>query len=86
MYSGVLHKTNTGTKKLDAIKSTGGYGTSTFYKWKPLAEVKIIDAEIYCSLKESIPNMVDLLKRCQDFLAEHILTATTMRKNGDLLK
>ena len=83
MYSGVLHKTNTGTKKLDAIKSTG---TSTFYKWKPLAEVKIIDAEIYCSLEESFPNMVDLLKRCQDSLAEHILTATTMRKNGDLLK
>ena len=86
LYSGVLHKTNTGTKKLDAIKSTGGYGTSTFYKWKPLAEVKIIDAEIYCSLEESILNMVHLLKRCQDFLAEHILTATTMRKNGDLLK
>ena len=86
VYSGVLHKTNTGTKKLDAIKSTGGYVTSTFYKWKPLAEVKIIDGEIYCSLEESIPNMDDLLKRCQDFLAEHILTATTMRKNGDLLK
>ena len=65
---------------------SGGYGTSTFYKWMPLAEVKIIDAEIYCSLEESIPNMVDLLKRCQDFLAEHILTATTMRKNGDILK
>ena len=45
-----------------------------------------MDAEIYCSLEESIPNMVDLLKKCQDFLAEHILTATTMRKNGDLLK
>ena len=87
LYSGVLHHTNTGTKKLDdAIKSPVGYFTSTFYKWKPLAEVKIIDAEIYCSLEESIPNMVHLLKRCKDFLAEHILTATTMRKNGDLLK
>ena len=42
-----------------------------------------MDAEIYCSLEESIPNMVDLLNKCQDFLAEHILTATTMRKNGD---
>ena len=34
-----------------------------------------MDAEIYCSLEESIPNMVDLLKKCQDFLAEHILIA-----------
>ena len=38
------------------------------------------------NLEESIPNMFYLLKRCKDFLAEHILTATTMRKNGDLLK
>ena len=39
-----LYQTNTGTKKLDAIKSTVGYCTSTFYEWKPLAEVKIIEA------------------------------------------
>ena len=85
-YSDVLHRSNTGQKRKEAIRSTG-YPVSTFYKWRALAEVKIMDAEVYGSLESSTTDGMQLLNRCKEFLAREELTVTaaTMRRNGDLL-
>ena len=71
-----------------AIKATG-LPKSTFYKWKPVAEMKIIDVDQFTHFLET--NMdkdaTGLLNMCKLTLVEELYVgiAKDMRKSGDLL-
>ena len=84
LYPGVLHLTNTGTKRLDAIKPTS-CSRFTFYKWKPVAEVKIISPSDFTAFEENSETLTKLLKQCLEFLKTDTL-ATSMRRSGELLE
>ncbi len=86
-YAHALDLVNNGTSTADAIKNTG-LPKSTFYKWKPIAELKIMDADQFRYHEEDHADPAVLLMSCKATTLEerYLNLAKEMRKNGDLLK
>ena len=80
LYAEVLHLDNTGTKRMDAIRSTS-CSRSTFSEWKSVAEVKIISPSDFNSFEETSETLTELLKQYIAFLKRDTL-ATWMRRTG----
>lgn len=70
----------------DAIKSTGT-AKSTFYKWRPVAELKIMDPDQLNLFMQSDDDTVDILQCCKKhWLKKQFLDiAKEMRRDGALL-
>ena len=85
-YAKVLQLVNSGTPASDAITATGTK-KSTFYKWKPIAEIKIIDEAQFSNIMDQGREAADLLKDCKEILAEEMYSEIhkEMKKKGDLL-
>ena len=85
-YAKVLQLVNSGTPASDAITATGTK-KSTFYKWKPIAEIKIIDEAQFTNIMDQGREAADLLKDCKEILAEEMYSEIhkEMKKKGDLL-
>ena len=84
LYAEVLHLTNTGTKRMDAIRSTS-CSRFKFSEWKSVAKVKIISPSDFNSFEETSETLTELLKQCIAFLKRDTL-ATWMRRTGELPK
>ena len=86
-YGTVLNHVKSGRKKFDAVKSAP-MPASSFYKWVPIAEMKIVDPLVYNNLQTSNHTLMELLHACKERLKESdtTLAATRMRSSGDLLK
>ena len=62
----LLHQ-STGIPIADAIKAAG-FPKSTFYKWKPLAELRVVDFYQFCLLQDNNDIPSDLLVSCKTAL------------------
>ena len=71
---------------MDAVKSTG-LARSTFYKWKAVAELRIVDPGLYRQLEETSSCAHTLLRRCKMSLVKEMYAPLLkdMRRNGSLL-
>jgi hypothetical protein len=88
LYAKALDLVKNGTPTADAIK-TVGIAKSTFYKWKALAELKIMDPDQYHALEVLAQNNPSiLLMSCKATVLEDTYSqiADGMRKNGELMK
>ena len=87
-YDKALQLVKSGTPMHDATKATG-LPKSTFYKWKPVAEMKIIDVDQFTHFLETNmdKDVTGLLNMCKLTLVEELYVgiAKNMRKSGDLL-
>ena len=78
---------HTSTGGLATIKATGR-PKSTFYKWKPLAELKIIDVHQFHFFVQNNNDPAELLSEVKETLTEenYVEIAKDMKRNGLLLK
>lgn len=85
-YAEVLVKVNGGMKIREALKSLG-MAKSTFYKWKPLAELKILDPSILYTLQETYKDIYSILGACRNVFNETnlILKARELNSLGKLV-
>ncbi|KAL5250465.1 hypothetical protein ACHWQZ_G016258 [Mnemiopsis leidyi] len=85
-YTRVLELVKRGNPVADAIKRTG-IAKSTFYEWKPIAELKIVDGDRFRYFLELEEDATILLRSCKKTLSEDYTTLMQeMRKEGQLLK
>ena len=84
----VLQLVNSGTPTSDVIKASS-LPKSTFYKWKVVAEMKIIDVDQFNHFQENNNNKdaTELLKVCKVTLMEELFVgiAKDLKKISDLL-
>ena len=80
-YSKALRLAEDGLPTIDAIKATG-CPKSTFYKWKPLAELKIIDADQFHFYVQNNDDPAELLSKVKETLTEenYVEIAKDMRR------
>ena len=86
-YAGVLRKVNDGVTILDALKLLG-MARSTFYKWKPVAELKILDPQRFHHFQETYQSdSVLVLAACKTAMSEHRLSsrARELRTEGKII-
>ena len=86
-YHLILQKVNGGELILDAVKAVG-LSKPNFYKWRAVAELKIIDGEQYKVIEKAHgKDLQTLQKQCEDVLQEETYCEAVkdMKKNGDIL-
>ena len=86
-YDQVLQNIKNDVLTADAVRSAG-LPKSTFYKWKPVAEMKIVDANQYKLLEDVHgENLNAFLNSCKITLQDKTYTEmiNEMRENGGLL-
>ena len=76
------------TNTQEGLWATTGLLKSTFYKWKPVAEMKIVDTAQHRYFVEAHENPADVLNSCRTAMKEeqYLQISREMRKNGGLLK
>ena len=86
-YSYITAKVREGTPLPDAIIAAGMKKT-TFYRWRPLAEMKLVDSTQYSAFLNGNPHQLPAVaEMCKKTLTEHIYSdiARQMRKKGEIL-
>ncbi|XP_063689157.1 zinc finger protein 711-like [Bolinopsis microptera] len=68
-YADVLEKVNSGHTIAEALKCMG-MPRSSFYKWKPVAELKILDPERFQQFQEIYSDSVGILAACKTAIGD----------------
>ena len=86
-YPKALENQRRGDSSADAIKGAG-LPKSTFYKWKPIAELLLVDGDRFDQLNDPHIKPSELLASCNAALNNDRLKAIVkeMRSSGELLK
>ncbi|KAL5270928.1 hypothetical protein ACHWQZ_G001550 [Mnemiopsis leidyi] len=84
----LLHlATSFNRKKKRSSQTKDWYGNQPGYKWKPIAELKIVDEDRFRYFLELEEDAINLLRFCKKTLSEDYTTLMQdMRKEGQLLK
>ena len=86
-YPLVVTAVNSGTSVVKAVLTTG-ISRSFFYKYRWIAEMKIVDSQHYDHLREQFTAVGDLSRECKASLTDEDsfgAAAAQMRQNKDLL-
>ena len=85
-YADVLAKVNGGNTIAEALKCLG-MARSTFYKWKPVAELKILDPERFQRFQEIYSDSVGILAACKTAIGDRRFSsrARDLRGQGRII-